>query len=156
MYSIRKATLRDTLPVHLLRNEAIRAECPRFYPPEVISRWTEGGVPSERFAQAIEDSFYVTEVDCEIVASGAIDLATGELDAIFVSPRHMRRGFARSMLIFLERLAFQESLPRLRLEATLNAVEFYLRHGFVKVRDAKYHSPRGFFMDCVVMEKQLR
>ncbi|MBC3935793.1 GNAT family N-acetyltransferase [Undibacterium sp. CY7W] len=156
MYSIRKADPSDALQVHRLRNAAIRAECSRSYSSEIISLWTEGDVPSEQFARVIAESFYVAEANGEIVATGSIDRATGKLDAIFVSPVHMRKGLARLMVTFLERMALQDGLPRLHLEATLNAVEFYIRQGFAKVRDAKYQSPRGFSMDCVVMEKPLQ
>ena len=155
MHPIRKATPGDALPVHRLRNAAIRADCSRSYPEHIIDLWTEGEIPSDGFSQAVGESFYVAEANGEILASGAIDFATGKVDAVFVSPLHMRRGLASLMLGFLERLALQRGVPRLHLEATLNAVEFYLQQGFVKVRDAKYESPRGFAMQCVVMEKQL-
>ncbi|MDT9001371.1 GNAT family N-acetyltransferase [Paucibacter sp. APW11] len=155
MYRIRRATEQDARQIHVVRNSAIRAVCRQSYSQEVIDRWTDGDEPSAAFVTVVGECFYVIECQGEVVASGAVDLSTGKLDAIFVAPEHMRRGCAATMLEFLEQLAYQAGLARLHLESTLNAVGFYMRQGYVKVREAKYQSPRGFELDCAVMEKRL-
>ena len=152
---IRKAQLKDAQAVHTIRHHAIRAESKGFYPANVIDQWTAGDVASAGFGQAVAHSFYVAELQGLVVACGAIDIASGKLDAIFVDPAHMRKGLGRAMLQYLEQLAIAHKLEILHLEATLNAVNFYTRNGFVSMGNAKYESPRGFSMDCVVMQKQI-
>ncbi len=152
---IRKARADDAQAVHTLRNRAIRAQSRGFYTDEAIALWTAGEIASNRFGQAVAQSFYVAELDGRVQACGAVDAASGKLDAIFVDPAHMRKGLGSAMLRHLEQIAVTHAISVLHLEATLNAVVFYSRSGFVRVRDCQYQSPRGFALDCVVMHKQV-
>jgi N-acetylglutamate synthase-like GNAT family acetyltransferase len=155
MPHIRKALSQDAQAVLECRNAAIRTGSKGFYPDDLIARWTEGDSPSAGFCEAVHDFFYVAESNGRIVGTGALDVASGKLDAIFVSPAHMRTGVGRSMLQFLEHLARGRQLDVLHLESSLNAVDFYIRNGFERVGNGKYVSPRGFSLDCVLMQKRL-
>jgi N-acetylglutamate synthase-like GNAT family acetyltransferase len=152
---IRKAQSQDAQAVLECRNAAIRAASKGFYPDDLIARWTEGDSPSAGFCAAVQDVFYVAESDGRVVGTGALDVASGKLDAIFVSPEHMRTGVGRSMLQFLEQLARGHQLDVLHLESSLNAVDFYVRNGFESLGNSQYVSPRGFSLDCVLMQKRL-
>ena len=155
MHLVRKAQACDAEAVFALRNAAIKAACNDFYAVELIRLWTAGDTPTSGSGQAVQEAFYVVELDGKVVGSCAIDLPSGKADAIFVAPNHMRKGIGRDMLALLERLAITAGLKTLHLESTLNAVEFYSRHGFERIREGKYESPRGFSLACVVMCKRL-
>ncbi|QDQ28546.1 GNAT family N-acetyltransferase [Chitinimonas arctica] len=156
MYLIRKAARDDAQAIFTLRNAAIRNESAGHYTTEIIDLWTKGETPSDQFCQWIAARFYIAELDGEVVASGTIDPTDGKIDAIFVCPRHTRKGIGKAMLAFLEKLAGDQGLEVLHLEATLNAASFYRSQGFIGHEVAQFHSPRGFAMDCVPMQKRLK
>jgi len=67
-------------------------------------------------------------------------------------------GVGKSLLQFIETKAFNLGLAQLRLESTLNAVEFYRHCGFggeSLEEESIYCSPRGIALECMVMYKNL-
>jgi GNAT superfamily N-acetyltransferase len=155
MITIRKAKRDDAHSIWDIRNAAIMDQCKGHYPPEALETWT-GGEMTERFMDAVEQSFHVAVLDGRIVGTGKIGLESGKVDAIFVHPLHMRAGIGRLMLSHLESLALDAGLEQLSLESTLNAAAFYRACGFAGDSVAKYESPRGLSLDCVPMTKTLR
>ncbi|OOE78884.1 GNAT family N-acetyltransferase [Salinivibrio sp. ML198] len=154
MITIGKANSNDAQAIFDLRNRAILAKCSAHYTEEQLSLWTQGSV-SERFIADVLDTFYVSEIDGQVIGSGKLNTQTGVVDAIFVEPDYSGRGAAKKMLQFLEHLAKEQSLRLLTLESTLNAAPFYRACGFVGDEVSTYHSPKGIRLDCVPMEKPL-
>lgn len=155
MTDIRKALAADAAEVHALRKLAILSQCACAYDAELLRLWTDGEL-SERFSQAVQDSFYVITTSNRIITSGAIDLSNGQIDAIFVHPAHFRQGLGRRIMSFLEQRALDHGLKQLKLDATLNAAEFYRSCGFSGDTVSIYHSPRGIELACVPMLKVLQ
>jgi N-acetylglutamate synthase-like GNAT family acetyltransferase len=151
---IRKATQHDAHALWQLRIDAILAQCADFYPPDLLAIWTFGE-PGDGYADLVARQFYVLELAGRVVASGAIDLADGAVDAIFVAPDQFGHGHGAQMMAYLEALARAAQVPQLHLRATLNAAPFYRRCGFVGDAVGQYHSPRGIVLDCVPMQKTL-
>jgi N-acetylglutamate synthase-like GNAT family acetyltransferase len=156
MLLIRKAKATDAQSFFDIRNASIRNQCAGHYDDKIIALWTSGDSPSSGMSRFVEELCHVMEIDGEIVATGALNRATGQVDAIFVLPRRLRQGLASAMMAFLENEALEANLHELHLEATLNAENFYQRVGFTKIGPSQYQSPRGFSMDCVVMKKQIK
>ncbi|OOE51921.1 GNAT family N-acetyltransferase [Salinivibrio kushneri] len=154
MITIRKANSNDAQAIFDLRNRAILAKCSAHYTEEQLSLWTQGSV-SERFVADVVDTFYVSEIDGQVIGSGKLNTQTGLVDAIFVEPDYSGRGAAKKMLQFLEHLAKEQGLRLLTLESTLNAAPFYRACGFVGDEVSTYHSQKGIRLDCVSMEKLL-
>ncbi|KFI12317.1 GNAT family N-acetyltransferase [Vibrio coralliilyticus] len=154
MLTIRKAIESDTQVIYDLRKRAIVKKCSGSYSEEQLSLWTQGKV-SEGFNQDVVSTFYVSEIDGQVIGSGKLSTETGVVDAIFVEPDFFGRGAAKQMLAFLEELAKQHGLQTLKLDSTLNAAPFYRSCGFVGDSLSTYHSPRGISLDCIPMEKQL-
>ncbi len=94
MHVPRKATEDDAPAVFRLRTSAILSQCAGHYPAETLERWTEGDAPSPGFTKFVSDACHVIEKDGVIVASGAVDLSTGQVDAVFVDPRFLHQGIA--------------------------------------------------------------
>ncbi len=153
--NIRKAGREDAAVALGIRREAIRHQCVSHYPRDDLEKWTAGQL-SEEFSQAVADIFHVAIVDERIVGTGAIDLGTGKVDAIFVLPAFMGRGIGRAMMDYLEGLARGAGLRSLSLEATLNAAPFYRAQGFQGEGTSIYHSPAGISLACVPMLKVLQ
>ncbi|OOF26362.1 GNAT family N-acetyltransferase [Salinivibrio proteolyticus] len=154
MITIRKANQSDAQAIFDLKSRAILAKCSAHYTEEQLSLWAQGSV-SERFIDDVVDTFYVSEIDGQVIGSGKLNTQTGLVDAIFVEPDYSGRGAAKKMLQFLEHLAKEQGLRLLTLKSTLNAAPFYRACGFVGDEVSTYHSPKGIRLDCVPMEKPL-
>ncbi len=154
MLSIRKALKQDASQVYAIRNRAILAGCSGFYSDKQLTLWTQGDYSSQ-FANDVAANFYVSQIEDKVIGSGKLDIATGMIDAIFVDPDFFEQGAAKLMLAFLEQLAKAHGLKQLTLDSTLNAAAFYRSQGFVGNTISSYHSPRGFYLDCIPMLKRL-
>ncbi|AIS14889.1 GCN5 family acetyltransferase [Pseudomonas chlororaphis subsp. aurantiaca] len=151
---IRKAHGDDAPRVFVIRNQAINHQCSGHYPAADLQVWTADSL-GDYFIEVLEKTGHVAVIDDQVTASGMLDLESGQVDAVFVDPAYMGRGIGRQLMNYLEQLALQAGLPRLTLDSTLNAADFYRRCGFVGERIAQYQSPRGLSLACVPMIKHL-
>ncbi len=151
---IRKATTADAQAIFYIRIAAINSQCTGHYPAHDLEVWTTWKW-SQQFVQMIEDKAYVATLGDKVVASGMVDLGSGQVDAVFVHPSLMRRGIGRMMMAHLERLAIKVGLAQLKLDATLNAAPFYRSLGFVGDTVSSYCSSSGVSLACIPMTKRL-
>ncbi|NHZ42529.1 GNAT family N-acetyltransferase [Massilia sp. CCM 8693] len=155
MPTLRTATLPDIDAMWALRTRAIRHGCPGHYPSEVIEPWSASPVPRSYPALLHSCGAVIAEEQGAMLGYAILDIATGEVDAVFVDPAAGGRGIGKTMLAALERMAMARGCKRLHLSASLNAVVFYRAAGFVALRNAVYAHPSGVALDCVEMEKFL-
>lgn len=150
----RKATAEDSDAFFRLRREAILHGCATFYSSAQLQAWTAAATDG-RLTDPMPVNFYVARLAEEMVATGLVDVDSGRIDAMFVSPKHMRRGIGKAMMAHLERIAVENGVRRLALDATLNAAPFYRSLGFEGNARSTYTSTRGPLLDCVPMAKAL-
>lgn len=151
---IRAATAHDAESLWELRHQAIVTGCRGHYSPAVLSRWTEDPMPVG-FEDMVSAGFYVLELQHEILACGQLDQPNCKLEALFVQPKVMGKGYGRLMLQYLERQAKACNIRHLSLESSLNAAPFYQHCGWQSLGHSRYHSPKGITLDCILMEKSL-
>ncbi len=152
MIKIRKATRADAQAAWDIRKEAILKACIHHYPADLLSIWTSG-TPNDEWADIVEQSFHVGDAGGLVAVTGVLNITTGQVDAMFVSPSQMGLGIGRQMMDFLESLARSHGLVSMNLSATLNAASFYRRCGWVGDSVEIYKSPRGIELACVPMTK---
>jgi GNAT superfamily N-acetyltransferase len=150
---IRKATAVDAQSIFDIRILAINNQCSGHYAADDLARWT-AGVMSPQFVQMVEDRAYIATIGDQVVASGMIDLDSGQVDAVFVSPKLMGQGLGRAMMLHLEFLARAAGLAQLKLDSTLNAAAFYRSLGFSGDTVASYCSSGGLSLACIPMIKR--
>jgi len=155
MLICRAATAADLAALWPLRTRAVRARCAAHYPATVIETWSASAPPASLAELVNLGSAVVAEEDGALAGFAVLDLASGEVDAVFVEPRHQGRGIALDLLRWLEGLAQGRGVQRLFLSASLNAVAFYERAGFMRVRDEVYAHRSGIGIASVFMEKML-
>ena len=109
---------------------------------------------SPQFVRMVEDKAYVAIIGDQVAASGMVDLASGQVDAVFVSPNLMGRGIGRAMMLHLESLARAAGLGQLKLDSTLNAASFYRSLGFNGDAVVSYCSSGGLSLACIPMIKR--
>lgn len=156
MLSRRPATQADLSALWALRTRAVRAGCAAHYPAQVIDIWCAAPAPASLPLLVQAGGAVVAEEDGKVVGYAVLNLESGELDAAFVEPSHQGRGIALQLLQQLESMASERGLARLFLSASLNAVAFYERAGFVSLREELYPHRCGIDLASVFMEKQLR
>lgn len=134
---------------------AIREICASRYTPAEIAAWGYRRGPEFYLNAILNKEFYVAEEGGAVVGFGTLDQESGEVEAIYVSPRVVRRGVGMKILTTLEERARALRLRRLYLKASLNAVAFYERAGYVRREDASHRLRSGVEIACVLMDKKL-
>ena len=66
-----------------------------------------------------------------------------------------RQGVGSRLLTLAESFGRSRGASSVEIEASLGAVEFYTRHGFVQTKRGDVALPSGFRMPCVFMRKDL-
>lgn len=138
-----------------IRSDAIRCTCRSHYPDDLLERWASGVMP-HTFPDRIESGYFVIGL-ARTGAAGfaALNTANAQIDAVFVSPQHGRRGLGRQLLAHLEERASAMVLSELAVDASLNAVPFYRAAGYRAVSEGIYITSTGLEIACVRMQKRL-
>lgn len=129
--SIRTAEVADIERIFELHLIAIRELCISHYSSDTIDRWLHGRKPAGFNSCVAEESCFVALLDSDI--AGFCCATPGEVSALFVDPAHARSGIGSQILTHALQIARQEHVGPVRVESTLNAVDFYTHHGFVVV-----------------------
>jgi putative acetyltransferase len=161
LFKIRHATPDDAEGIVLTHYSAVHATAKKDYPEEILNVWSR---PVE--AQRIATHRRKMEAGKSIISFVAVDdsgkvLGFGELvppetlGAIYVAAPAGRRGVASALLKTLEGKAREVGMKVLRMDSSLTAAPFYVRHGFRELRRGTHQLAGGLIMDCVYMEKRL-
>jgi putative acetyltransferase len=153
MLIIRRAKEEDCPSIARVHTSAVRAIPISHYAPEEIEAWA---IPRkiESYHQSIHDKeFYVATEGEIIVGFGVLNRETHEIEAVYVSPEAKGQGVGLKLLQKLEEKGRGLGLEALHLNASLNAVGFYQRAGYVAQEESKYRLPSGVEIRCVPMVK---
>ena len=154
MLEIKRATPADAQAAFTIRLLAIRSQCIGAYTAEQMALWTRGRA-EDGYDTLMDKPFYLGWVNDEPVATGMLDLDNNEVGALFVLPAFTGRGYGKTMLDHLEKLARELAIEEVVLDSTLNAASFYRACGYVGEEQAVYHSPSGLALACIPMVKRL-
>lgn len=152
---IRPATAADAGAIRDVHLESIRGLCSNAYSPEEIEAWTR---PREAAlyagAMAEGEKMMVAEVPGgRVVGFGALYAA--EIRAVYVLPAFINLGIGSALLRALEERAFAGGHLRLHLQASLPAVRFYCKHGYLDDGPGVYVLADGTELQCRNMHKVL-
>ena len=152
---IRRARVSDAERVWKVHTASIRRFCSKAYTPEQIEEWT-GALAPDRYLDGIRTlEFIVAEMDGQVEGFCILNLETGELHAIYLSPVAAGKGLGRELMGWAEETAREHGWTELFLKATLNAVSFYEKCGFLPGRTTNHPLPSGSPRACVEMRKSL-
>lgn len=155
MLSQQAATGADLDALWDLRTRAVRISCATHYPSAVIAAWSAAAPPPSLAQLTLAGSVLLMRRGERLAGFGALDLETGEVDALFVEPDCQGGGIGRTLLDALEAMAREAGLARLFLSASLNGMPFYRRAGFTALREQWHEHHSGIVIRCVLMEKDL-
>ncbi len=173
-FILRQATMADLPALQSLHAEAVRSQSLGFYDDSQIDTFLRKiGTLDPRLIGA--GTYYVIVVDDEIVGSGGWG-ATGSvvgtdaspitqevllptaaaMRSFFVSSHHARKGIARTLLGNAEEEARRAGFEIFELLATLNAIPFYVRHGYCPFEAANLRVGNCPSLPAIKMRKQDR
>jgi putative acetyltransferase len=161
VFKIRRSTPQDAEGMLRAHYSAVHDTAKTDYPDAVLNLWSR---PVD--AQRIDAYRAKMQTDKSIISFVADDdssqiLGYGELvppetlGAIYVAAPAGRRGVASALLRTLEAEARDMGMNVLRMESSLTAFAFYIRHGFRELERRRHPLADGLAMDCVFMEKML-
>lgn len=153
--TIREAAAEDAGAISRVHMSAIRGLCSTHYDERQIEAWAAGRTPEyyERVLAAHE--LFVAERDGAVVAFGRIDLESGTVVAVYVTPEAAGSGVGEAMMAHLEGVARMHGWSKLHLTASLNAVPFYEKLGYERVAPFQQQIANDVVLDCVDMRKTL-
>ena len=152
---IRKADQGDCPSIAQVRSNAVRAISTSLYTSDEIEAWARPRTPEDYTESIRTKEFYVAVLEDVIVGFGVLNQESRQIEAVFVSPDLGRRGVGLMILCRLEERARDLGLEALSLNASLNAVRFYQRAGYLAQEESKYRLSSGVEIPCVPMYKSL-
>jgi putative acetyltransferase len=152
--SIRRAKQVDKGAIWQVHIRSIREVCRTHYSERELQMWTEVLKPDRYEEQISKGPFYVAVEDETIIAFGNLNKKSGEIEALYVDPEHLRQGVGIKILLALENEALDSGLKRLSLTSSLNAVGFYEMAGYRQQRQKRWLLPFEMVV-CVTMTKEI-
>lgn len=126
--SIRPMDEPDVFAIHDIHTACLRVRLPSHYSEEQLNAWLDGRTPQGYWRGASQgETFLVAEIDGAVV--GFANRQDNELLSLFVHPQHQRTAIGARLFLSCEQMA-----PIDQVKATLGAVDFYKRLGFLEVR----------------------
>src|SRR5215813_1843979 len=153
MLTIRKAREEDCDSISGVHVRAVRAIPAGYYSPEEIEAFAAPR-PVERYREFIQtrDAYVALSGDV-IVGFGILNRETAVIEAVFASPEGKGQRVGLTLLQTLEELARSLEIKTLSLNASLNAVGFYLKAGYEAQEESNYQLSSGVTIRCVPMIK---
>lgn len=155
MLKIRRARQEDCDSIGSVHSAAVRGIRTALYTPQEIQAWAVPRKPASYEESVRSKEFFVAEDGDAIVGFGVLNQEIAEVEAVYVAPGAGRRGIGLEVLRKLEERASALGLSVLRLNASLNAVPFYEKAGYLAQEQSKYRLLTGIEIACVPMVKAI-
>ncbi len=153
---IRVAVIDDAGEIWSIYRSAVRSVGTGDYGQEQLAAWLEGaGEPSNWEVPISRGRILVACHEDFLLGFGQVNVEMATIDALYVRPDCKRRGIGRQLLSMLEDLAAKGGCGELRLDASLNAVTFYLKCGYEAGDPGLCSLPGGTEMPCIPMRKKV-
>ena len=130
MIEIRKFKDDDALEVSDLIRRTLIEENSKFYPKSVIEYMCNEFSPKFLIELSKEREFFVAIEKSKLI--GTITFIKDYIGTVFVNPDYHCKGIATKLMDTIENLAKQRKIKKLRLESSINAVNFYEKLGYKK------------------------
>ena len=124
----RKATLDDTVRLFELRKNSILELAPRGMSITQSESWAAKMTIERMELRMRETEIWVAEMNSAIV--GWVAIRGDLLDSLYTDPEFVERGIGTALLSLAEKLMRDAGVQIIRLEASWNSEDFYLRRGY--------------------------
>jgi putative acetyltransferase len=152
---IRHARPEDALAVQRVYVAAVKDVSNDHYSHEELDAWSQNMDPSTFAARFDDHDMFVAVADDVVVGFGDFYPTTGLMAAIYVDPAFAGRHVGTELLMRAEHAARARGIAELYLDASLNAVPFYVARGYSIGATARHRLRTGTELTCVTMKKSL-
>ncbi len=151
---LRAARPEDVQTIQAIHNASVYGLCSGYYLPDQQKSWTAA------FAAAIsgvfeEDGVRLIVAEHQGVLAGFGLLKDNCICAVYVRPEFAGLGLGRELVLSLEARVDSGRYDRICLSASLNAVGFYERLGYICDGGGEMQLPDGNHLQCTDMHKDL-
>ena len=153
MISIRGARVEDASSIAQVHVASVEGIDTSLYTPEEIESWSRPRTIANYEELIRSREFLVAEAEDGIVGFGVLNPSNSVIEAVYVDPAGSGRGIGMDLMRKLEARAISLGLTQLQLSASLNAVPFYRKAGYVGEAQQKYKLQTGVEIACVPMSK---
>ncbi|MBU8894254.1 GNAT family N-acetyltransferase [Corallococcus sp. M34] len=150
---LRLAREEDRRALWRIHTRAVVLRCCDAYSPREVSTWVGQLKPEGYLLPEGHRTVLVAERGEQPVGFGQLDVVSGELEALYVTPEESGRGVGTLLLGSLERTAWLAGVAELRLDASLNAEGFYQHRGYTPLCAARRILTAEVRLACVRMHK---
>jgi RimJ/RimL family protein N-acetyltransferase/ribosomal protein S18 acetylase RimI-like enzyme len=160
-FEIRRASAADAAAIAAAHRDSIRSIGPRHYPAETVSEWAAGVAPSLYTAAMEQGEAFFVAIDESDGPGRVLGFSTHRKDGdghgttVYVRGDAERRGVGSALFRAAEADARAAGAASLDIDASLAAVEFYKKQGFVETGRGEHALPSGHAMRCVFLRKRL-
>ena len=156
---VRFAKSEDARGILEAHYSAVHETAAKDYPLDIRRGWAQQ-VTAARIDQYLRNALphettLVADISGRVAGFGVIIESNNELRAVYVTAKYGKQGIGSALLRELERLAKQRDCTELRMDSSLTAAPFYLRHGYEDLGSAEHTLSSGEKMACIRMRKAL-
>jgi GNAT superfamily N-acetyltransferase len=130
MIEIRKFKDKDALAASNLIKRTLFEENSKFYPKSVIEYMCNEFSPEFLIKLSKDRDFLVATEKSKII--GTITIINDYVGTLFVNPAYHNKGIGTKLMEKIENLAKEKKIQKLRLNSSINAVDFYEKLGYKK------------------------
>lgn len=130
LIEIREFKDQDALEASNLIRKTLSEENSKFYPKPVIKFMVGEFTPKFLVELSKEREFFVAIEKSNII--GTITLIKDYIGTVFVNPDYQGKGIGTKLMETIENLAKERKIEKLRLNSSINAVDFYEKLGYKK------------------------
>ena len=130
MIEIRKFKDENALEVSDLIRKTLSEENSKFYPNSVIKFMISEFTPKFLVELSKEREFFVAIEKSKII--GTITFIEDYIGTVFVNPDYLCKGIGTKLMETIENLAKERKIEKVRLNSSINAVDFYEKLGYKK------------------------
>ena len=114
----------------ILIRKTLSEENSKFYPISVIEYMCNEFSPNYLIELSKEREFFVAIENSKII--GTITNINDYIGTVFVTPEYHCKGIGTKLMETIENLAKERKIEKLRLQSSINAVDFYEKLGYKK------------------------
>jgi len=159
--AIRPAQSSDAEDLIQVHYDAVQAISHEFYSQELLDAWSPPpSVSRYEWMRTIivsdNRTVFVAEIQNEVCGFSICLLRESLIYALYISPNSVRRGLGKVLLNHTENHLAHVGVSRAKLNASINAVQFYKTMGYSIIRPSTQALADGSEMDCFEMKKDLQ
>ncbi len=130
LYMIRHAIASDAAAIWAVRMAAIQSISTQYYTEAQLKAWCAERTVASYLQPIREKIVLVALFRGNVMGYAQLDPKLGEVQALYVHPKHGGRGIGTALLQALTDQAQARGIVELHLESSLNAVGFYAKAGY--------------------------